>query len=144
MSKNTTMKLKLQLAAAICAAVLVSAPVSAGDLSTASTNLSGASGEIVEGSLHVAATSGELIVASVTTVGDTLLIVLRGAGEASKVVIRLSATGAGAVSLAAGQSVTVLTQGSGQALIASGKVIAYLPNEAGKRLFHHSRHAERI
>jgi len=35
--------------------------------------------------------------------------------------------------------VEVVAMSAGQALVASGKVLAFIPNESGKALLHHSK-----
>jgi hypothetical protein len=39
----------------------------------------------------------------------------------------------------AGQSVGIVVEVAGSALVASGKIIAFIPNEIGQSLIHHSR-----
>ena len=106
------------------------------ELSNASANLSGV---VVGGSLLTLAATGSVVVASVRTVGDGIEVVLEGAAEASRATVRLSGRLAAGVSLAAGTALEVVTASTGHVLVLSGKAIAFLPNEAGKALLHHSR-----
>ena len=104
--------------------------------SQASANLSAV---VVGGSILTVAAAGSVVVASVRTVGDALEIVLEGAADASRATVRLSSTAVGGLSLATGTVLEVVTASTGYVLVMSGKAIAFLPNEAGKALLHHTR-----
>lgn len=106
------------------------------ELSNASANLSGV---IVGGSILTLAATGSVVVASVRAVGDGIEVVLESAADASRATVRLSGRAAGAVSVAAGTTLEVVTASTGYVLVISGKALAFLPNEAGKALLHHAR-----
>ena len=106
------------------------------DLSNASTNLSSV---VVGGSILTVAATGSVVVASVKTVGDGLEVVLENVADASRATVRLSGKAAGGLSLAVGTTLEVVTASTGYVLVASGKALAFIPNEAGKSLLHHSR-----
>lgn len=103
----------------------------------------GSSGElsatVVGGSVMTVFIAGSLVVASVKTVGDGVEVVLEKAADGSRATVQFSGKALEGVSLAAGTAVEVVAMSAGHALVASGKVIAFLPNEAGKALLHHSR-----
>ena len=109
------------------------------DLSNASDLVAEGSALVVVGSLSLLAASGTAVVASVETAGDASVIVLAGASDAAQASVRLSGRAAHGVSLAAGAAVNVLAISTGHLLVVAGKVIAFIPNEAGKALLHHSR-----
>lgn len=111
-----------------------------------SSELSNASGLAVEGSalvvygsLSALAASGGAVVTSVETVGDASVVVLAGASDAVQASVQLSARAARGASLAAGASVRVVAISTGYLLVAAGQAIAFIPNEMGKALLHHSR-----
>jgi hypothetical protein len=106
------------------------------ELSNASANLSGV---VVGGSILTVAAAGSVVVASVKTVGDGLEIVLENVADASRATVRLSSKVAGGVSVALGATLEVVTASTGYVLVMSGKALAFIPNEAGKTLLHHSR-----
>ncbi len=106
------------------------------ELSNASANLSAV---VVGGSVLTLAATGSVVVASVRTVGDGLEIVLQGAADASRATVRLSGRAAAGVSIAAGTTLEVVTASTGYVLVASGRALAFLPNETGRALLHHSR-----
>ncbi len=119
-----------------CSATHAAGHAGQSELSNASANLSGV---VVGGSLLTLAATGSVVVASARTVGDGIEVVLEGAADASRATVRLSGRAAAGVSLAAGTALEVVTASTGYVLVMSGKVIAFLPNEAGKALLHHSR-----
>lgn len=119
-----------------CGATHAAGHAGQSELSNASANLSGV---VVGGSLLTLAATGSVVVASVRTVGDGIEVVLEGAADASHATVRLSGRAAAGVSLAAGTALEVVTASTGYVLVMSDKAIAFLPNEAGKALLHHSR-----
>ena len=108
------------------------------ELSRASENVAGASGIVLLGSMSMLAASAQVVVESVETVGEGSVVVLKGASDAGAASIRLTGQVARDLSLAAGTVVSVVAVSTGHALVLSGKIIAYIPNEIGKSLLHHS------
>ncbi|WP_156116627.1 hypothetical protein [Massilia sp. 9096] len=119
--------------------LMVAAPARAADASTPSTMSVDASAMVVTGSLLSVAAAGSAVVASVEVVGDGIDLVLDAAGQASVATVKLSAGAARGISLAAGTTLQVAALSTGTALVASGRVIAFIPNAAGKALLHHAR-----
>ena len=111
--------------------------------SQGSTDFSAASATIVNGSTQIFAGSSQLLVSSVEIVGDSVVVVLRGASEATQVSLKLSGEVVGAASLAVGTSVQVIAESTGYLLTTAGKAIAFIPNELGRSLLHHSRYRQR-
>ena len=109
------------------------------NLSRGSEHLSQGSAVVVAGSLSMLAGSGEIVVASIENVGEGIVVVLKGASEAGGASIQMSAKAAEGLSLAAGTVVNVVAMSTGYALVLSGKAIAFIPNELGKALLHHSK-----
>jgi len=109
------------------------------NMSKGSQNLSQGSAVVVGGSLSMLVASGQVVVASVETVGEGIVIVLKGASAAGGASIQLSAQAARGLSLAAGTVVNVVALSTGHMLVMSGKAIAFIPNELGKALLHHSK-----
>lgn len=112
------------------------------ELSTASQLVGGGSAMLVGGSLAILAGAGMAVVGSVEVVGESTIIVLEGASDATRATIRLSGDVARGAALSAGMSVGVAALASGTMLVTAGKVIAFIPNEAGKALIHHARHGQ--
>jgi hypothetical protein len=107
----------------------------------ASENLSAASGKIVSGSVGVLAASGELIVVGVEQSANGVSVVMKGVGNASGEIITVWVDGAHAASVATGHAIQASATGVGHVLVASGKVIAFIPNEIGQSLVHQSRYS---
>jgi hypothetical protein len=109
------------------------------ELSRASEALSGAAGIVVLGSMSAVAASGYVVIASVDAAADGSVVVLKGASDAATASVKLSTKAAEGLSRAVGQAVTVTAISTGYVLVMSGKAIAFIPNEVGQALIHHSR-----
>ncbi|MES2740488.1 MAG: hypothetical protein V4754_05990 [Pseudomonadota bacterium] len=127
----------------ICLFCAASASASAGgapsDISSVSEGLGQASGVILLGSMSMIVGSGAVVVTSVEAVGDGIVVVLKGASSAGQASLRLTGKAAEGLSVAAGTVVKVVAVSTGHVLVLSGKAIAYIPNEIGTSLLHHSR-----
>lgn len=135
--------MKIMSAVLLTAALLISAPGFAQDPSRASLNASAAAsravGVVIGGTASVLAVGSVLTVEAIEKLGESVVIVLKGASEAATVSVRVAADLSGNASVAVGTSIMVVAESTGNALVASGKVIAFIPNEIGKSLIHHSR-----
>lgn len=129
--------MKRTLIASLLALACVSSQ--AADGSQASAQLSDLSASVAAGSVLTVLVAGSLLVESVETVGDGVSVVLKSAADGSKATVQFSGKALQGVSLGAGTAVSAVAMSAGYALVVSGKVIAFLPNEAGKALLHHSR-----
>lgn len=129
------------LTSLLLSCALAHAPASAaGDPSGDISVMSGfASVVLVYGSLMGAGASGEVVVESVEKVGDATVVVVKGMSDGARATLRLSGTAAGNVSVGVGKVVKVTATASGHLLSVAGEVLAFLPNEIGKSLLHHSR-----
>ena len=144
------MKLKSKLVVLVLSAALsmltipLGAVAHAGD-STASTraseNLSTASGMVVFSSVGVLAASGELIVVGVEQSARGVSVVVKNVADASGEMVTVLLDGAAAASVAVGSAVQASATGVGYVLVASGKAIAFIPNEIGLSLLHQSRYS---
>ena len=109
------------------------------ELSQASELVAEGSATVVYGSLSALAASGDLVVRAVEVTGDASVIVLAGSVESGGAAIRLSGEAARGLSIAAGTAVGVMALSTGYVLVSAGKVVAFIPNELGKALLHHTR-----
>lgn len=109
------------------------------NLSNGSQHLSQGSAVVLAGSMSMLAASGQVVIGSVEAAGEGIVIVLKGASEAGGASIQMSAKAAEGLSLAAGTVVSVVALSTGHMLVMSGKAIAFIPNELGKALLHHSK-----
>ena len=118
---------------------LACASASAADPSAPSKAISEVTGSLVAGSIIAVGVTGSVVVESVQAVGDGIEVVLEGAGQASRATVRLSGESARALSIGAGTVLQVVAMSAGQALVLSGKVIAFIPNEIGRGLSYNQR-----
>jgi hypothetical protein len=109
------------------------------DASAPSKAISEVAGSVVLGSIAVVGVTGSVVVDSVASVADGIEVVLEGAGQASRATVRLSGDAARGLSIGAGTVLQVVAMSAGHALVLSGKVIAFIPNEVGQALLHHAR-----
>ncbi|MFD2367994.1 hypothetical protein [Pseudoduganella sp. GCM10020061] len=130
-------------ATALLAIALAAAPAFAADgasqASTASALSADGAAMVVDGSLLAAAGSGVVVVKSVEASAEALVFVVEGSANGVSATVRLSGRAAKEASLATGQMIQATTVSTGVMLVALGKVIAFIPNETGKALLHHSR-----
>ncbi len=140
LNRQTTV-LKKSLLLSIMAAFIWSGNVLAADTdpSRASSVLPTLSGIVLVDSLSLVVTSGVLAVKSVEAVADGVVIVFKGASEAATASVKLTGQAAHGVSLAVGSAVEVVVVSTGSLLVASGKAIAFIPNEVGQSLLYQSR-----
>lgn len=135
--------MKLKSVVLLSAALLLSVPSFAQDASRASANASAAAsravGVVVGGTASVLAVGSVLTVQAIEKLGESVVLVLKSASEATTVSVKVAADLSGNASVAVGTSITVVAESTGNALVASGKIIAFIPNEIGKSLIHHSR-----
>lgn len=142
--ESDTMKI-LFPALMLCLACAVPTVAAARD-DQGSTALSNASGLIAEGSatvvggsLSAVAASGTVVVESVQVAGNASIVVLRGVSNAAGATLRLSGDAIAGASLVAGGSVALVAVSTGYVLVAAGEVLAFVPNEIGRALLHHTR-----
>ena len=133
--------LRFSLLVVVCSVVISGqAHSAAGDSVAGSVALpvvvSAVAGSVAVISLHA---GGEMIVDSMRWVGKGVEVGLKGAGNASRAVLTLTADAAKGASLAVGQSVKVVAVGSGYVLTASGKALGYIPGEDDKDLVRSAR-----
>ncbi len=140
------MKLQSKLKGLVLGAALMFAipmvPVAyAADSTRASQNLSVASGLVVLGSMSVLAAGGELIVTAVEQSARGVSVAVRHVGNASGEVVTVLLDGAAASAVVLGGAVQASATGVGYVLVASGKALAFIPNEIGQSLIHQSRYS---
>lgn len=124
----------------LCLACSVaSADQGASALSNASDLVAQGAATVVYGSLSAVAASGAIIVQSVEAAGDGSMIVLAGSADAASATLRLSGKALEGASLVAGTSVGLVAISTGYLLVSAGKVLAFVPNEIGRALLHHTR-----
>ncbi len=106
------------------------------DMSVGASRALGASGVVVAGSALVA---GSVVVVGVSAVAGSTVLVVKGASDAAATSVQVSAELARQLGVAVGTAVTVVACSTGQVLIVSGRILAFIPNEIGVALVHSSR-----
>jgi len=66
-------------------------------------------------------------------------ILLSSVANGAKLSVKISGKTANAIGLSAGATVQVISETTGTLLVASGKVIAFIPNALGEALFSQKR-----
>jgi hypothetical protein len=67
--------------------------------------------------------------------------VLRAASDGARVSLQFAVDSAAASALAVGSAVNAIAEATGCALMVAGRLIAYVPNEIGRRMVYQARHA---
>ncbi|MBC3862931.1 hypothetical protein H8K32_12535 [Undibacterium jejuense] len=107
--------------------------------SNASETLSLGAGFVVLGTMSVLVGTGAVIVTSVEKAADGITVVLKASGQAASTTVKLSGKVVEKAALVSGAVVEVSATSTGYLLIASGKAIAFIPNEVGNALLHHNK-----
>ena len=111
----------------------------AADASSPSESIGDASAIVVAGSLAPVVIGGSILVVAVDKAGEAIDLLLESAKDGSRATVRLSGKASEGLSVAAGTAVNVSATATGHVLVASGKVIAFIPNEAGKALLRSTK-----
>jgi len=82
----------------------------------------------------------EFVVRAVKVTTDGVEVLLQGVSGAIETSATIARNAAAAASIGVGTSVRVVAESTGYALVASGVVLAFVPNEIGRSLLHQSRH----
>lgn len=80
------------------------------------------------------------VIRGIEVSGEVATLALEGVGHSLHTVAHVSAIAAGEASVGVGTSVQVIAESTGAALIAGGRVLAFIPNELGRSLLFHARH----
>lgn len=137
--------LAARIAIGVAVATTALAPVAsawahAEDASAASSALSALPVAIsVVAPIGVISAGTTLVVASVEVTAIGTVWVLERASDGAKVVLKLSAQGAGAISVGVGTAVTLTAISTGWVVIAGSEMLAFIPNELGKALLYNER-----
>jgi hypothetical protein len=114
------------------------------DASTASVGASMLSGILVVGSVGTLGEgSGQMVVSSVQTVGESTTVVLKNIASGAAVSVKVAASALREAGVSVGTAVQATAEASGYALMASGKLICFIPNEIGKSLLGSSQTSAR-
>ena len=127
----------LMLAIAVLPGVAIAQNASAAS-ADASAAMSQATASVVVGSASVLATAASLTIVAIEKSGESVVIALKDVSSGAAVSIKASAKSIGNASMAAGTVLTVSVSAAGYSIYLAGRLIAFIPNEIGKSLVHHS------
>jgi hypothetical protein len=99
-------------------------------------------GSMVVGSVAAlsAIEASELTVKAVQASAQGTVLVLQRASDGAEFSVRTASELGQAIGVSVGSAVQVVAESTGHVLVASGKVLAFIPNELGRALLHHSRY----
>lgn len=88
----------------------------------------------------LAVTGTSFVVTSIAQLSaDTTEIILDAVSGAAKLSVHVATSVARGLSISAGTAVQAVAASTGTVLLASGKVLAFIPNTVGQALLHHER-----
>ena len=134
------MKLKQTIVASLVSLAIAGPAASEDSVQRASEASLGASLLTASVAGWVVYEGSEFTVKAVQASADGVVLVLRGASGAVETSARVSGEAAQAAGVGVGTSVKVVAESTGYALIASGVLLAFVPNEIGRALLHSSRY----
>jgi hypothetical protein len=94
---------------------------------------------LAEGSIAVVAGGAYVVSGIVQGVAGGVEILLSSVGSAAKLSVKISGKAVDAIGLSVGATVQVLSETTGTLLVASGKVVAFIPNALGEALLSQKR-----
>jgi hypothetical protein len=97
------------------------------------------SGKPIEASAALGMGVGLTVVGMSQMGGEASMVTLEKASDGSRYMIKVSEVMLKEVGLTVGTSVKTIAESTGYALVASGKLLAFIPNEIGMALLHQSR-----
>jgi len=83
------------------------------------------------------------MVIGLQTAGKSTLLTLKSSAEVGEISLRIPTALVGVAAVGVGTTVRALTEATGYTLMASGEVIAFVPNNVGSSLIHHSQREEK-
>ncbi|QLI82483.1 hypothetical protein HZU75_13635 [Chitinibacter fontanus] len=96
-------------------------------------------GKPIEASGALGAGSALTVVGVSTVTTEAIVFTVEKASDGSRYMIKLSGKAAQELGLAIGSSIKAISETTGYALIASGKLVAFIPNEIGNALLGQSK-----
>ncbi|WP_051534552.1 hypothetical protein [Deefgea rivuli] len=141
--------IRFGLSAFVATATLLCSPVQArnegseifqsGLASVVMSPLLSLSGKPIEASAALGMGVGLTVVGMSQMGGEVSAVTLEKASDGSRYMIKVSEVMLKEVGLTVGTSVKAVAESTGYALVASGKLLAFIPNEIGMALLHQSR-----
>lgn len=112
---------------------------SMGAVSVAVSPLASVDGNPLGASAFFAFGTALIVVGVGTAVGEAVSVIVQNTVDGSKAVIKTSASVVREIGISTGSAVQAVAGSTGYTLVASGKILAFVPNEIGQGLLHQSR-----
>lgn len=112
---------------------------SVGAMSIAVSPLGSVDGNPLGASAFFALGTALVVVGIGTAVGETVSVIVQNTVDGSKAVIQASAPVVKEIGISTGSAIKAIAGSTGHTLMASGKILAFIPNELGKELVYQSR-----
>lgn len=116
-----------------------STAIGSGAASVAYAPVLSVTGRPFEGSAAAGVGSVLIVTGVVVGAGDVVEVSVQKAADGSKATLAVSADVVRKLGVAAGQTVTAVSEATGYSLIYSGQILAFVPNAVGESLLEHSR-----
>lgn len=134
----------LSLVAILCTSAVAqsnegSKVLSAGAASIIASPVMSLEGKPLDASFALGVGGSFVVVGLVVGSVELVTLTLKNAATGSQIVIKASGKAVQGASLAVGTSVRVVAESTGYAVIASGKLLAFIPNAIGQALLHQSQ-----
>jgi hypothetical protein len=113
--------------------------VSQGAVSMAASPLGSIDGGPVVASTYFVVGAAFVVVGIGTIAGNAMQVIIQNTADGSKAVFQASASVAHEVGLSVGNGIKVVAESTGYTLVASGKILAFVPNAVGKELLYQSK-----
>lgn len=113
--------------------------ISAGGVSIAASPLGSIEGGPLVASTYFVVGASFVVVGVGTVVGNAIEVIIQNTVDGSKAVLKASASVAHEVGLSVGSGIKVVAESTGYTLVASGKILAFVPNAVGKELLYQSK-----
>lgn len=98
-----------------------------------------ANGKADMGSVLAVAGTSFVVTGVVQLSADTTEVIIESVGSAAKVSVQVASSALRGLGVSAGTAVQAVAASTGTVLVASGKVLAFIPNTLGEALLHHER-----
>lgn len=112
---------------------------SVGAMSIAVSPLGSVDGNPLGASAFFALGTALVVVGVSTAVGEVASVIVQNMVDGSKAVIRVSTPVIKEIGISTGSAIQAIAESTGYTLMASGKILAFVPNELGKELLYQSR-----
>ena len=113
--------------------------VSAGGVSIAASPLGSIQGGPITASTYFVVGAVFVVAGIGAIAGNVMQVIVQNSVDGSKAVINASASVAREVGLSVGTGISVIAESTGYTLVASGKILAFIPNAIGKELLYQSK-----